>query len=55
MNGIITCFEKLGIDHKADNLFNEIMRDTVPSIFAETTLSNLKNTVRSQSINDLSI
>lgn len=47
MNGIITCFEKLGIDHEADNLFNEIMRDTVPSIFAETTLSNLKNTVRS--------
>ena len=55
MNGIITCFEKLGIYHEANNLFNQIMGDTIPSIFAETTLSNLKNTVRSQSINDLSI
>jgi hypothetical protein len=47
MNGIITCFEELVIDHEANNLFNQIMSDTIPSIFAETTLSNLKNTVRS--------
>lgn len=55
MNCIITCFEKLGVYHEANNLFNQIMRDTIPSIFVETTLSNLKNTVRSSSINDLSI
>lgn len=55
MNGIITCFEELVIDHEANNLFNQIMSDTIPSVFAETTLSNLKNTVRSQSINDLSM
>lgn len=47
VNGIITCFEELGVDHEADNLFNQIMGDTIPSIFAETTLLNLKNTVRS--------
>jgi hypothetical protein len=47
VNGIITCFEELGVDHEADYLLNQIVGDTIPSIFAETTLLNLKNTVRS--------